>query len=154
LYSKAIVESGAGWFTPTTLAAKEKEGVELLARIGVPATASAADLRAIPVDKLIPLDADYGPFTDGKLMTETPSQALARRTANDVPLIIGSNSGEDSLMGPARTGPETFARLGVTDALRTAYQADAGDDDKLARAMFTDRFMGGPARWVAARAAG
>jgi para-nitrobenzyl esterase len=154
LYQKAIVESGAGWFTPTTLAAKEAEGAALLAKIGVPATATAADLRAIPADRLVPLDADYGPFTDGKLMTQTPSQALARRTAADVPLIIGSNSGEDSLMGPGKAGPDAFARLGGTDALKAAYGADATDDDKLARAMFTDRFMGGPARWVAAQATG
>ena len=154
LYSKAIVESGAGWFTPTTLAAREQEGVALLGKIGVPATASAADLRALPLDRLVALDADYGPFTDGKLMTETPSQALARRTANDVPLIIGSNSGEDSLMGPGKIGPEAFARLNAGEALTAAYSADAGDVDKQARAMFTDRFMGGPARWVAAQAFG
>jgi para-nitrobenzyl esterase len=152
LYQKAIVESGGGWFTPTTLAAKEQEGVALLARIGVPATATAAELRAIPVDKLVPLDADYGPFTDGRLMTETPSQALARRTANDVPLIIGSNSGEDSLMGPGKAGPKALARLGADARLKAAYASDAGDVDKQARAMFTDRFMGGPARWVAAQA--
>ncbi|WP_293898187.1 carboxylesterase family protein [Phenylobacterium sp.] len=154
LYQKAIVESGAGWFKPTTLAAKEQEGAAALAAIGVPETAAIDDLRAIPVEKLVAIDAEYGPFTDGKLMTETPSQALARGHAADVPLIIGSNSGEDSLLGPAKATSASFARLGVTDAMKAAYPADAGDDDRLARAMFTDRFMGGPARWVAAQASG
>jgi para-nitrobenzyl esterase len=127
LYQKAIVESGAGWFPPVTLADAEKQGVVLMEKAGAPATATAADLRAIPVEKLVPLDADYQPFTDGRLMTETASQAFAAGRANDVPLIIGSNSGEDSLLG-AR--PATVAE----------------------RDAFTDRIMGGPARWVAAKA--
>jgi len=153
LYAKAIVESGAGWFKPVTLADKEREGAEQLARIGVPGAASAADLRAIPVEKLVPIDADYQPFVDGKLMTETASQALARGHAADVPLIIGSNSGEDSLMGPGKAGPEAVARFPAS--LKTAYPTEAAaGDDALARAMFTDRIMGGPARWVAAEAAG
>jgi para-nitrobenzyl esterase len=152
LYQKAIVESGAGWFRPTTLAAKELEGAALLAKAGAPANATAADLRALPMEKVAALDADYGPFTDGKLMTETPTQALARGRLNDVPLIIGSNSGEDSLMGPGKAGPEAVARFGGGTALKAAYKE--ADDDALARAMFTDRIMGGPARWVAGKAAG
>ena len=153
LYAKAIVESGAGWFEPKTLADKEKEGAAALARIGVPETATAAELRAIPMDKLVPVNGDYQPFTDGKVMTETASQALARGTFADVPLMIGSNSGEDSLMGPAKVTPAALARFGV-EALKPAYPREAAQgDDILARAMFTDRAMGGPARWVAAQAA-
>jgi para-nitrobenzyl esterase len=154
LYAKAIVESGAGWFRPSTLAEKEKEGAALLARAGAPANATAEDLRALPAEKLAALDGDYGPFTDGRLMTETPSQALARGTFADVPLIIGSNSGEDSLMGPKPAGPEALARF-LPAAAKAAYADEAAKgDDVLARAAFTDRIMGGPARWVAAEASG
>jgi para-nitrobenzyl esterase len=124
LYKKAIVESGGGWFRPATLAQKEAEGAALLAKAGIPA---AADLRALPADRLAALEADYGPFTDGRLMTETPTQAAAHGRLADVPLIIGSNSGEDSLMGARDATP-------------------AQRDD------FTDRIMGAPARWIAARA--
>jgi para-nitrobenzyl esterase len=153
LYRKAIVESGAGWFEPTTLAAKEKAGAALLAKIDVPATATAADLRAIPVDRLVPLDGDYGPFTDGRLMTETPTQALADGHFDDVPLIIGSNSGEDSLLGPGPARPQMAAA--IPPAARAVYAEEAAKgDDALVRAVFTDRVMGGPARWVAAKAAG
>jgi len=154
LYRKAVVESGAGWFQPTTLARKEAEGAAGLAKIGAPAAATPAELRALPVEKLVTINANFGPFTDGKLMTETPSQALADGRFDDVPLIIGSNSGEDSLMGPGPVRPERYARL-MTPALKTAYAADAGaGEEKLARALFTDRIMGGPARWVAAEASG
>ncbi|WP_372786664.1 carboxylesterase/lipase family protein [Phenylobacterium sp.] len=151
LYQKAIVESGLGWFAPTPLAKKEAEGLKLMAKIGVPETATAADLRAIPADKFNALDADYQPFTDGKLMTETASQALADGHFADVPLIIGSNSGEDSLMGPAPVNPAQAAM--IPQIARAIYKEEtAAGDDILARAIFTDRVMGGPARWVAAEA--
>jgi para-nitrobenzyl esterase len=152
LYQKAIVESGLGWFRPETLAAKEAEGAAMLQKAGLTAT-TAADLRAIPVEKLVSLNADYQPFTDGKLMTETASQALVRGHFADVPLIIGSNSGEDSLMGPAPASPQAVAM--VPDAMRAIYKDEAAaGDDRMVRAVFTDRFMGAPARWVAAKAAG
>jgi len=154
LYAKAIVESGAGWFKPTTLAQEEAKGAAALAKLGAPATATAKELRALPVEQLVGLDANYGPVTDGKLMTETPSQALADGRFADVPLIIGSNSGEDSLLGP---GPIPAERLTpfLTPAVRAVYAEEAakGGDQLVARALFTDWLMGGPARWVAARAA-
>jgi len=86
----------------------------------------------------------------GKLMTETASQALASGKFPDVPLIIGSNSGEDSLMGPAPATEAAAAR--IPPAQRAVYKAEeAAGVDTLVRAAFTDRIMGGPARWVAAK---
>jgi para-nitrobenzyl esterase len=103
------------------------------------------------VEKLVGVNANYQPFVDGRLMTETASQALARGAFADVPLIIGSNSGEDSLMGPAPAGPEAVARIPAE--VKPAYKDEAAQGDNvLARAAFTDRVMGGPARWVAAEA--
>jgi len=152
LYAKAIVQSGAGWFEPKTLSDKEREGAAALARLGVAESATAADLRAIPVEKLIPVNGDYQPFVDGKVMVETASQALAGRRFADVPLVIGSNSGEDSLMGPAKQSMAALARFGAK-ALTHAYPEEAAqDEDTLVRAMFSDRLMGGPARWVADQA--
>ena len=152
LYSKAIVESGAGWFVPKTLADREKEGAAALAKAGITA-ATLGDLRGVPAEKLALVPGDYQPFTDGKLMTETASQALADGHFADVPLIIGSNSGEDSLMGP---GPFPPARLAAIPAAARAVYKDetAAGDEILARAIFTDRVMGGPARWVASKASG
>jgi para-nitrobenzyl esterase len=154
LYQKAIVESGAGWFRPVTLAEKEREAAAKLAAIGVPAEATAAQLRALPVDKLVPIGADYQPFVDGELMTETASQALADGHFADVPLIIGSNSGEDSLLGPGPLKGPQLAYFTPAD-LRGVYRDEAAQSDELfARAVFTDRIMGAPARWVAAEASG
>ena len=153
LYHKAIVESGAGWTEPRTLADEEKLGVAAMTKAGVPETASVADLRALPADQVGAINGNYAPFIDGKLLTETDSQAIARRHAADVPLIIGSNSGEDSLMGPLTLGEAALARIPA--ALKPAYATEAAaGPDTFARAVFTDRVMGGPARWVAARTSG
>jgi para-nitrobenzyl esterase len=154
LYSKAIVESGGGWFLPTSLAKKEADGVKALATIGVPATATATELRTIPVEQLASLEADYNPIADGKLLPETPTQALAHGRFADVPLIIGSNSGEDSLMGSGPVAAERAAYFLPPNA-KTAYAAEAatGGDQLVARAAFADRIFTGPARWIAAKAA-
>ena len=150
LYARAIVQSGGGWFPPTTLAAKAQASEEALAALGH-AKASAADLRALPADSLIKgVGGSFGPFPDGRLLKETPSQAFAAGRAADVPLIIGWNSGEDSLMGPWR--PEMIGA--VPAEARTVYAAEAArSDEALARAVFTDRAMGAPARWIARQAA-
>ena len=150
LYAKAIVESGGGWFPPTTLAAKEAADAALLTKAGITA-ATAEELRAIPVEKLTPLNGNYGPMIDGKLMTQSASQAIAAGRFADVPLIIGSNSGEDSLMGPGPPSPAVVAMIPAS--ARAVYQEEAAaGDEALARAVFTDRIMGGAARWVAAKA--
>jgi para-nitrobenzyl esterase len=153
LYQKAIVESGLGWTEPKTLADEEKVGTAAMVKAGVVEGASAADLRALPVDKVAAINGNYGPFVDGRLMTETDSQAIARGHVPDVPLIVGSNSGEDSLMGPVTLGEAALARIPA--AVKPAYAAEAAaGPDVFARAVFTDRVMGGPARWVAAETSG
>ena len=114
--------------------------------------ADATQLRALSAADLVAkIGGSFGPFVDGKLMTETPSQAFAAGRAADVPLVIGSNSGEDSLMGP--WSPSMAAM--IPPAARSIYiQEAAAGDEVLARAIFTDRIMGAPARWVARTAAG
>ena len=151
LYAKAIVESGGGWFPPTNLTMREADGVKASKALGLE-NATAAQLRAVPAQDLIAkVGGNFGPFVDGKLMTMTASQAFAAGKAADVPLIIGSNSGEDSLMG--LWNPAMAATIPA--AARSVYAEEAAvGDEALARAVFTDRIMGAPARWTAAKAAG
>ncbi|MGZ3402483.1 MAG: carboxylesterase/lipase family protein [Phenylobacterium sp.] len=151
LYRKAIVESGAGWVIPKTLAVKEADDAKALEKAGITA-ATVADLRALPPEKLVAVNDDFQPFIDGKLMTETVSQAAVDGHFNDVPLIIGSNSGEDSLMGP-RVPPQMLAA--IPPIAKAVYKDEAAvGDEAVARAIFTDRVMGGPARWIAGKASG
>lgn len=153
LFSKAIVQSGLGWFEPQGLAVQEAKGVEAAKTLGLTRTASAAELRAVPVETLIEkVDGSFGPFVDGRLLPRTPTQVFAAGGEIDVPMIIGWNSGEDSLLG----GPGGGARFAqnVPPIARTIYAEEAAEgDEALGRAIFTDRLFAAPARWVARQAA-
>lgn len=155
LFAKAIVESGGGWNMETTLSQKEAEGTAFATRAGLSGgTTTLAELRAIPVAKALdmPPQLGFGPFVDGRLTPKTPAQAFASGTAIDVPLVIGSNSFEASLMQSFNIPPERLtARL--TPEARQLYAADATSEEALAQAVFTDTVMGAPARWIAAKAA-
>lgn len=151
LFHKAIIQSGAGWYRPQDLAEKSAQGVEIARAVGLE-QATAAQLRAVPADLLIAKACcEFTPFQDGRLVTRTPTQAFAAGGLPDVPLIIGWNSGEDVLMSPSRPNLATK----VTPEIRAAYPEEAAAGETvLARANFSDRIMGAPARWVAAQAAG
>lgn len=154
LFAQAIVESGGGWSAPRSLADAEARGRTAATAAGLPAAATAAALRALPVTAL---DAPAfrtasGPLIDGRLITLSPAQAFSTGRAADLPLIIGSNAGEDSLTTAAQ-GAALLARSSSEQraALRAAYPG--ADDALLARNLFRDSVMGAPARWIAARAA-
>ena len=148
LFAQAVVESGGGWGEPNTLAKAEAAGVKAT----LPADATVDQLRALPVDQLIAIRGSSGPIVDGRLMPESPTQAFARGHAVDVPLIIGSNSFEASLLATFHAPPAVY--LGTQAASAKAAYADEPTDQAKAYAMFTDGVMGGPARWIAAKESG
>ncbi len=155
LFAKAIVESGVGWEDPVTLAQAETAGQTLAAKAGAPADATADQLRALPVPALVAATTSTGRVLDGKLLAETPAQAFARGHAHDVPLMIGSNSWEASLIsGYASTPAGAAAFLArQPDTLKAAYASLGLDATGEAYALFTDGVMGAPARWYARKAA-
>jgi para-nitrobenzyl esterase len=152
-FARAIVESGTGWADYPTLAKAEDEGVALATRAGAPADADAAALRALPVAALLAANhGEIGEIIDGRLVTADPATIFAAGHAAAVPLLIGSNSGEDSLLG--NSDPKDVLKDFTADqlsALRAAYGAETPDDAALGRAVFRDQWMGAPARWIAAR---
>ena len=130
------------------LAALEAADQTLAAKAGAPAGATAAQLRALSADALVGAGGrDFGPAVDGRLLTESPTQAFAGGRQANVPLMIGSNSYEASLRETFKL-PTAMALALLPATARPAY-ADVKGDKALADAMFTDAFMGGPARWVA-----
>jgi para-nitrobenzyl esterase len=141
------VESGPGWAPTVSLAKAERDGVDLAQSLGLPADATAEQLRALPVDKLVAARGRFGPVVDGRLMRESTTEAFARGDQAPVPLIIGSNSWEASLLPAAGYASYLAA---ASPELEAAY-ADQPDDAKRAQAMFTDGTMGAPSRWIAAR---
>jgi len=148
LFAKATVQSGGGWSAPVSLAAAEVDGVALAKTLGLSDDATADQLRGLSVEALIAARGRFNPIVDGRLITENATQAFARGDEAPVPLIIGSNSWEASLLPPGGYAGYLAAASAETKA---AYAGEASDDAKLAQAMFTDSAMGAPARWIAAR---
>ena len=152
LFQRAIVQSGGGWEPIPTLGQAQTAGAALAEHAGLAgATATAAQLRALPVEALVGKAGGSGPIRDGRLIRQGVAAAFAVGAQTPVPLIIGSNSNEASLMKAIGLTPAGVIGRATPD-LRAAYRDDATSDEALARALFNDSFMGAPARWIAARA--
>lgn len=154
LFEKAIVESGGGWQQKKTLADEEQKGAALATRLGLPGkTATLAQLRALTPQQLfsVPMRlGGSGPFIDGRLLHRSIPESFASGNVLDVPLMIGSNSYEASLMKIFRIPPRAI--LARAPASVTALYT--GTDTQKAQDIFTDSVMGAPARWIAAKASG
>jgi para-nitrobenzyl esterase len=95
LFSQAIVESNITWGDSKPLAKAEADGEALAIRAGASPGATLPDLKAISAEKLVAAqEGALFPIVDGRLMTETALQAMARKHTVDVPTIVGSNSWE------------------------------------------------------------
>jgi para-nitrobenzyl esterase len=151
LFAKAIVESGGGWRERRTLAEEEKAGLKLAAAAGLGAAATLPQLRALPPEKLFDLPmrlGAVGPFEDGRFIQQSATEAFAAGRILHVPLIVGSNSYEASLMKSFEIPAGPIAAR-VPASAKPLY---AGTDEEVAAEVFTDAVMGAPARWIAAQA--
>ena len=127
LFQKAIVESAAGgWDPPPTL----------------------QQAQASP-------DGDWGPVIDGHLLKEAPFAAFAAGRAAHIPLIIGTNGEEGSLLQLDAHAEGVFSRVSKEDLaqLQKIYGAAAADDASLARLEFRDGYFASEARWIATKVA-
>lgn len=148
LFSKAIVQSGGGWSPMASLAEAEAKGVAAGQKLGAETLPA---LRALPAEQLVAIGG--GPLVDGRLVRETPAQAFAAGREADAPMIIGANSGEDSLMGRLPEGAPAALAAKLDPAVRAAYADEAAKgDEPLVRADFTDKTFVAPARWFAGQA--
>jgi para-nitrobenzyl esterase len=149
LFEKATVQSGGGWGGTPNLAAAEANGVALAEKLGLPANATAKQLRALPVDQLVSVSGAVGPMVDGRLVTESVAQAFGRGDEAPAKLIIGSNSWEASLLPPPAYASYLAA---VPASTKAAYADEAADANRQAQDIFTDATMAAPARWIAGKA--
>lgn len=150
LFHKAIVQSGGGWMPATPLKAAEARGVAVATAVGL-SDPDAATLRAVPADRLTAVESSFGPVIDGRLLTRDPISSWAKGDFADVPLMIGANSGEDSLLNYGG-GLKRFGQMiRPNAALARLYPEANGDKEQLIRLGFRDFGFAGPARWIAAR---
>jgi para-nitrobenzyl esterase len=146
LFKRAIAESpGGGWVPPQALADAPKD-------------TSLTAQRSIPAAKLLQ-SADaldhWGITVDGHLLSQAPMTAFAAGHAAAIPLIIGTNDEEGSLLGPDAKSEGMLTQLDTADLarLKALYGPQSDGDAALARLMFRDAYFAGPARSVAAAAA-
>jgi len=149
-FHKAIVESGGGWFAPSYRKEAEDCGIEMATKVGLPgADATLQQLRSLSIDKLKSMDKICAASVDGRLAVEGPTIAFLAGRAADIPLLIGVNSGEDSLLdhGDGIARAKASMQSTLPDA-RKVYGDQMSDED-LVRVLFRDFLAMAPARWIA-----
>ncbi|MDB5443168.1 MAG: carboxylesterase/lipase family protein, partial [Phenylobacterium sp.] len=151
LFHKAIIESAGGWFPPApSLKASEEAGEKVAAAAGAPAHATAAQLRALPARAIAKQPAGATAAADRRLSPEGPTSAIDAGRQASVPLMIGVNSGEDSLLDSAGGLAKAKAAAKPADIAKVRALYGPGTDDELAvRYMLRDGVGTAPARWVA-----
>jgi para-nitrobenzyl esterase len=124
LYNKAIVQSGAGLVPGQSLADAEKAGVAAMEKLGLPANATTAQLRALSSQTLVDSEATrrgFQPPIDGRFRTISTVDALKAGTEIDVPVMVGSNNGEPGFDGARRLALETGAKGKAAFLYQFAY---------------------------------
>jgi para-nitrobenzyl esterase len=148
-FEKAIIESGGGWFgPPASMADAEKKGEALAAAVGLP-HATLAQLRALPAQKIADAPGDSVAEPDPRLVPEDPTIAIAAGRVAQVPLLIGVNDGEDSLIDRNIAKAEAALDTDTLAKLRKVYGVDL-TKEMAARLYFRDGLATAPARWVVA----
>ena len=151
LFHKAIIESAGGWFPPAPgLKASEKDGEKVAQAAGAPVHATAAQLRALPARAVAKPPREATASADPRLEPEGPTSAIDAGREAPVPLMIGVNSGEDSLLDSAGGLAKAMASAKPGDIAKVRELYGPGTDNELAvRYMLRDGIGTAPARWVA-----
>jgi para-nitrobenzyl esterase len=152
LFHRAIVQSGGGWNQPPDGETYRSRIVEDLERLGVSSKATAADLRAMDARQFVAAQGQtppgFGPWLDQVVTAEPPWRVFREGRAASVPLVIGSNSGEGSLLKLRK--PRMRERMiSHLPTVRRWYRNEARDAADRRELLFRDVAFGAPARWIA-----
>ncbi|WP_180541319.1 carboxylesterase/lipase family protein [Nevskia soli] len=171
LFQKAIIESGGGrsgvFLMPPVHATDpdkpsgENNGLAFAKQAGITGTGAdaLAKLRALPEDQIVKglnmatmfgQTAIYsGPMIDGKLVVETPEEAILAGHEMKVPVIAGANSA-DIGFSFANTMDAVFQPFGADrEKAAAAYNASGSTDVKAIGSLVAmDKMMVEPARFV------
>jgi para-nitrobenzyl esterase len=173
LFQRAIVESGGGrdlLMGKRTIGedsadgrpSAEKVGVAFAASLGISDTGAAglAALRKLPADKICgglgmmsmgqAANTYTGPVQDGKIVRESPQEAILAGHWAKVPVMIGANSA-DIGFPRGRTVDELFAPFGADiEKAKAIYNPEKSDNVWLVGARIAmDQMMVEPSRFVA-----
>jgi len=153
LFQRAIIESGVGFGPARHMSDIEKLGEHLCDSLGVAKDADPiAALRAVSADDLLkrsggPLGGGFGPAVDGWFLPDDPAVIFAAGKEHNVPLIIGSNHNEGTILLRAimrnTQDYENYVKRSFAaeaDAVLKLYPAsDEKDAMSIADRVFSDR---------------
>jgi para-nitrobenzyl esterase len=151
LFARAIIESpGGAWERYPTLEEARGQGEALAKQLGA---TTSEQLRKLSTEVLVQTGASHaiGPILDGTLLTQSPIRTVFAGHMPALPILIGTNSGEGSLLPPGITlanGEIQFTAAEVA-SLKGLY--GPVDDHALAQAVFRDGLFAGPVRFIAGR---
>lgn len=149
-FQHAIIQSGGG----LSAMADARGAIALAAgeawagSVGAGPKATAADLRALPVEKIAQARFISFPSIDGKVLERNPAETFLRGEQADVPLLIGANSWEASLT----ILDDAYAQMllgNAYDGLLQSYRDRGLDKTKARDQLRTDLFFVQPARYLA-----
>lgn len=162
LFQGAIIESGGGHQLDPHVSEPRgsrksllDEGIVWAHALGIPESGRADDLRALATDVVLgsrSIDsgiASVGPVIDGRIVPADPGVLLLRGTAPRIPVIVGSNSFEASVLAAFGTDGETVVANADVDRNQVAVAYGALSGEALADRLFGDASFVAPARHVA-----
>ena len=159
LFHRAVVQSGMGRQRSAALALDRpgRPSAQSLGRAwargaGLPAEATADDLRAVPAERLLnPMPAFYSDnlIIDGVVLTEDVAEAFAAGRQAPVPLILGANSAEFWWIRPSDAGAYGRTDDAMTEAEHDALLAAYGGAEGYDQHLVSDLIFNEPERYLA-----
>ena len=159
LFHRAVVQSGMGRQRSAELALDRpgRPSAQSLGRAwargaGLPAEATADDLRAVPAERLLnPMPAFYSDnlIVDGLVLTEDVAEAFAAGRQAPVPLILGANSAEFWWIRPSDAGAYGRTDDAMTEAEHDALLAAYGGAEGYDQHVVSDLIFNEPERYLA-----
>jgi para-nitrobenzyl esterase len=158
LFRGAIIQSGGGHqldrYTDRARGARPSlaaEGEAWAKRVGAD---SAEALRALPLTTIVGDRIEggigaVGPVIDGRIVTDDPGVLLAKGALNHVPVLVGANSFEASVLAAFGTDASTLVANVPLDAAAVASAYGSLGGTALDNALFGDAAFVAPSRHVA-----
>lgn len=127
LFNRAIMESNIGWGASVPLARAEQAAVTMTTKMGWAPDATPAQLRHISAEALVSAGGGVQTIIDGRSVSEGTGEAWDKGHILDVPLIVGSNSYEASLIRAQQPQADIYTNAqGVAPARWIARTASRG----------------------------
>jgi para-nitrobenzyl esterase len=154
LFQKVIGESSFGRHTPTLLQTAEEAGLKAAQAAGVQGddAAAAAALRKLPLSAMPytgGLIGRAGPILDGKYITAGIAQGFAAGRESKVPLMLGGNSNEASLVRPQPAQLDALPAPVQAVVMKTFDPDNTGDKVRVINDVTTVNMITEPDRHIA-----